>query len=119
VNASDTSDSVSSQVVDQIVHSSLSLTEDDDSGTVISLAKYLLKLWVLVIVFTKLETLLNAGVCLKIWVANLNIDWENIAERVREILNFTRPSSAPHESLAVRSHLIKYLPDVLFETHIL
>ena len=119
MDASHTTDSVSPKVVDQVIYPALGLAEDNDSSPRAPLAEDRKQLVVLVVLLAKLEVLLDARIGLQVRVTDLDVDWEHVAERVCEVLHLSGPGGAPHESLSVRSHLVKDLPDVLFEAHVL
>lgn len=119
MNACGTMDSVSSQVLEELVDSTLCLAEDDHAGPVVVALEHVSEALVLFVVLTKFEVLLNTGICRKLLITNLDVDGHHVAERVGELLHLLGPGSTPHESLSVGSDLVEDLPDVLLETHVL
>ena len=80
MDSSSSSDSVSSQVVAELINSSLSLTEDDNTRAITVFSENLEQLGILVIVLTKLKVLADPGICLQVRITDLDLDWQNIAE---------------------------------------
>ena len=74
---------------------------------------------VLIIFFTNIDDLLDSDVGSETRVTDLDVNWQNAAVGSSKFLYFLGPSSAPHQGLSVRSHLVQDLSDVLFKTHIL